>query len=231
VRPEREPAPAPPAGGKAATAGGPGLSIPTPRTSLSPSQVRLISILGLGAVIVVAIVLAVSGAFGGSDENSAAPSTSANTTSNNAGLEIQRVNLRPTAGGDASGEAVFGIANRQQAYLDLSIRRLEPPPEGKVYVAWLMLGPVAGHPLTPLRVNPDGTFDDRINIDNFLLDLASRTRFVDVSLTPTKELTSRIQQAANQGNPVIQYTGESVLRGAVPRAGGQAAGGQQGSTG
>jgi hypothetical protein len=215
-----EPAPAAgPSPTPAAAGGGRGVSLPSP-TSLSQRQIRTIAILGFAAVIVLAVVLAVSGAFGGDSSGNETSATATNPAATGGGQEIERVPLQPTAGGDAEGDAVFGIVNRNQAYLDLKIRNLDPAPEGKAYVVWLLFTPEAGHPLSPIQVTPDGTYDNRIPIESFLTRLAANTQFVDVSLAPAKQLGQRIRQAAQKGNPVIQYTGESVLRGRVPGTGG-----------
>jgi hypothetical protein len=214
-----EPAPATGPSPTPAEGGGRGVSLPSP-TSLSQRQIRTIAILGFAAVIILAVVLAVSGAFGGDSSGDETSATTTNQAATDGGQEIERVPLQPTAGGDAEGDAVFGIVNRNQAYLDLRIRNLDPAPEGKAYVVWLLFTPDAGHPLSPIQVTPDGAYDNRIPIESFLTRLAANTQFVDVSLAPAKQLGQRISQAAQKGNPVIQYTGESVLRGRVPGTGG-----------
>ena len=213
-----EPAPASgPSPVPAAAGGGRGVSLPSP-TSLSQRQIRTIAIIAFAALIVLAVVLA--RAFGDDSGGGETSATTTNAATGGGGQEIERVPLQATAGGDAEGDAVFGIVNRNQAYLDLRIRNLEPAPEGKAYVVWLLFAPDAGHPLSPIQVTPDGTYENRIPIESFLTRLAANTQFVDVSLAPAKELGQRIRQAAEKGNPVIEYTGESVLRGRVPGTGG-----------
>lgn len=196
-------------------------------SSLSSDQTRLIVGLGSAAVLLIVVVLAITGAFSGSeDESSGAESSSESTTADTSTEDIQSVALEPTGGGDARGVATFGIAGDSTAYVDLQIENLEPAPRGKAYILWLLLSEDKGHPLTPFQVNQDGSYSDRVPIDSFLTPLAARTRFVDVSLAPSKPLLEQVQNAVEQGTPVVDYTGEGILRGAVEATGGQGGGAQ-----
>ena len=53
--------------------------------------------------------------------------------------------------------AIFGIATADQAYVDVTIEGLDPPPQDRSYVLWLMLNKKDGYPLSPLAVNPQAT--------------------------------------------------------------------------
>ena len=124
-----------PAAACCAGAAGPGAPPRTPRrprAALSRSQTRLIVVLGSAAVLLIAVVLAVTGAFGGGDDEGERDATGETTTT--ARLPDRRADparspLRPVAGGDASGTAVFGLATGDQPYVDIAIRGLDPAPQ------------------------------------------------------------------------------------------------------
>jgi hypothetical protein len=64
-----------------------------------------------------------------------------------------------------------------------------------------------------------------VPIDSFLTQIASRTRFVDVSLAESEPLLQEVERAVQEGTPLIEYTGDSILRGAVGATDGPAQGG------
>jgi hypothetical protein len=244
--------PAPPRGGRArrrrtaveaeppAEHAAPAAQAPEPSRSaeaagpgLTSRQVRLMAALGCGALIVLVAVLAVAGVFGGDDE--ANPATPAATDPQGTGADrvVAEVPLRPTGGGNARGQATFGIADGR-GYMDLAVEGLERPPENEAYIVWLLISPDRGHPLAPVTVDGDGSFDERIHIEDFILEVAARTRVVDVSLAPARELAEQLQAAVQEASPLLDYTGTSVLRGRVPlerNAGAGGPGGGQGSPG
>jgi Anti-sigma-K factor rskA len=206
---------------------------PSRRPSLSSQQSRLLVILGSAAVLGLVVVLAVAGVFSGDDDSSTASTGSdagSETTAEALSEEIQTVPLTSSGGGDAEGTATFGIASGSQAFVDLEISQLEPAPAGKAYVLWLMVSEDQGHPLTPFQVSQEGTYSEQIPIASFLTQLAARTRFVDVSLSPRKPLLDEVAAAADEGSPIINYTGESILRGGVEATGGGAADGGETTT-
>src|SRR4051794_13948960 len=78
----------------------------------SESQARMIVIAGVAGVLLLAVVLAISGAFsGGDDETTAAATSGSSTTASAADEQVQRVTLKPVGGGNATGQAVFGLAS------------------------------------------------------------------------------------------------------------------------
>jgi hypothetical protein len=114
---------------------------------------------------------------------------------------------------------VFGLATGDQPYVDLEVTGLDPPPNDRAYVLWLMLTESQGYPLTPLQgVSPQGTFRDRFAIPSAALSLVARVRFVDVSIAPVREIAEIVQQALENTSLVLRKPGETVLRGTVPRA-------------
>ena len=83
--------------------------------------------------------------------------------------QVQRVALQPVGGGNATGEAVFGLATGDQAFVDVSIEGLDPAPSDKTYVIWLMLTNDQGYPLSPITVGENGSFQNRFSIPSAVL--------------------------------------------------------------
>jgi hypothetical protein len=202
----------------------------SPLAGLSESQTRLIVIASVAGVLLLAIVLGVSGAFsGGDDDTTAATTADGTTTTASAGDEqVQRVALKPVDGGNATGEAVFGLASGDQAFVDVSINGLDPAPSDKTYVIWLMLTDDQGYPLSPIAVQENGTFSNRFSIPGAVLPVVARVQFVDVSIAPVNTVQKLVRDAIKNTALVIKEPGDVVLRGEIPKA---AAQGDQGAGG
>jgi hypothetical protein len=182
------------------------------RDTLSRRQQQAIVALGASAVIVVAVVLALTGAFGGGEDSEPAAET---TTA--AGEEVlETVALRPQDGGEGTGEARFGLATEDQPFVELELEGLAAPSEGETYVVWLLLSARQGYPLSPVQVGADGGFSDRFPIPQFAIPIASRARFVDISLSQNRTLLSDLRKAVREEQPILGYQGDSVLRGEIP---------------
>ncbi len=188
---------------------------------LAVNRTRLLVALASGAILLVAIVLGVTGAFGGGDEESPATTTAASGDSNagsNADSELTTVPLKPPGGGDARGQAIFGVASADQPYVDLSISGLDPAPSGQTYVAWLMLTRDQGYPLSPIEVQSNGTYQDRFALPSAILPVVARVRFVDISIAPAQEIADQIQKAVQNTQLVVDKPGRTVLLGDIPIA-------------
>jgi hypothetical protein len=205
----------------AATSAGPGFA-----SGLSTKQSRMFAGLAAGAVVLIFVVLAIAGVFGGGDDESSAPATT-QTEEGTVGEEVTTVNLRAADGGDAGGEAIFGVANETQPFLDLRLAGLEPAPEGQTYVVWFMLDERRGYPLAPLEVTEDGGFDDRFPIPQSALPVVVRTQNVDISLVENRALAGDIQKALEGREVLLEHSGETVLSGRIPRLEQPAAGGAE----
>ncbi len=192
----------------------------SPFAGLTQSQTRMIAIAGVAGVLLLAVVLGISGAFGGGDEDSSAATTATPTTAA-ADQEVQRVPLAPVDGGDATGEAVFGLATGDQPFVELSIEGLDPAPSGQTYVVWLMLTPDQGYPLSPIAVSENGTFQNRFSVPSAVLPIVARVQFVDVSIAPVKAIRDLVRDAIESTALVIKEPGKVVLRGEIPKAAGQ----------
>ena len=202
-----------------------------PGISLSSSQTRLIVGLGAAAVLLVAVVLALTGAFGGDDDEPTQVADGSEPTAptdlTDEGDQLERVVLRAKGGGNARGEAVFGIATADQPYVDIAIEGLDPAPKDKTYVIWLMLNEAEGYPLSPIAVNPQGRFGDRFSIPSAVLQIVARVQKVDVSIAPVKEIQDVVREAIDNTALVLEKPGQTVLEGAVPTRGGGGAGAEQ----
>jgi hypothetical protein len=139
----------------------------------------------------------------------------------------------PLRGETGSGEVVIGNASADQPFVDLSASGIEAsPPQGQGYVLWFLLNSKLGYPFTVVRVSPNGTIDDRYPIPNAIaVEVATRSRFIDLAVSPLRTLQREAQKAARAQRPVVPYTGDSVLRGSIPaeqRSGSESGGNQSG---
>src|SRR5918994_1055438 len=200
--------------------------------ALSRRQQQVIVALAASAVLVIAAVLAIAGVFGGSGDGegeTGSTSTVADTTNTDEEV-LARIPLRGESG---SGEVVIGNASADQPFVDLSASGIEAsPPRGQGYVLWFLLNSKLGYPFTVVRVSPNGTIDDRYPIPNAIaVEVATRSRFIDLAVSPLRTLQREAQKAARAQRPVVPYTGDSVLRGSIPaeqRSGSQSGGNQSG---
>lgn len=195
----------------------PGGEARSPLTRLSRRQARLLAAIGATATIVLFAALAIAGVFEGG-ETAATEGAGATAGGDLVSEEITTVPLRDSGGGDASGEAKFGIANETQPFMELRLAGLEQPPEGKTYVVWFLLSDEQGYPLAPLTgLTEDGTLNDRFAIPQAALPVAVRTRFIDIALVRNQRLAGNIQEALQGREVLLDYVGQSILRGRVPR--------------
>jgi hypothetical protein len=215
----------------AAASGSPGADRRAPFAGLSQSQTRMIVISAGAGILLLAIVLGISGAFsgGGSDATSAA--TGGTTTAASADQTIQQVPLSAVGGGNASGEALFGLATGDQPFVEVSIDGLDPAPTDETYVIWLMLTDTQGYPLAPITVPSSGRFQQRFPIPSAVLPVVARVRFVDVSIAPVKTIQKLVRDAIQNTSLVLDEPGNVVVRGEIPKASGQQGSGGQGSGG
>jgi hypothetical protein len=176
-------------------------------------------------VILIVVVLAVTGAFGGDEDEPAGTTTTADETTGTGAQgdeDIAEVPLEPAGGGDASGTATIGIASGDQPYIDLSVQGLEPPPNGQTYILWLLLTKDEGYPLTPVEVNQSGALSDRFAVPAPFIQLLARVREIDISLAENTVVARTLQKALEAEEPsdqfILQRQGDSVLRGRLARA-------------
>lgn len=218
-------------GGRTAGADSAKESRRSPFAGLSQSQTRMIVIVASAGVLLLAVVLGITGAFSGGDSSATIAGASSTTTTAHTDQQVQRVALSSVGGGDASGEAVFGLATGDQPFVEVSIKGLDPAPQDQTYVAWLMLTDTQGYPLSPIAVASDGSFQDRFSIPSAVLPVVARVRFVDISIAPVKAIRKLVRDAIQSTALVIEEPGEVVLRGEIPKAAGQGGSATGGGTG
>ena len=118
-------------------------------------------------MILIVVVLAIAGVFGGDDAADSTASTTADgeTTSEEA-RNITSVPLEATDDSGVAGNANFGLVSNQQLYVDLDLQGLDPKPvEGTTYLLWLMIGDTAGYPISsPLEPDENGNFSGRLAV-------------------------------------------------------------------
>ena len=191
---------------------GPGA--PRARSTLTRRQTQILVALGSGAVLLVAVLLGITGAFGGGGSNGGAATFP--TSSTDSGNQSIPVRLKPPNGGNASGTATFGVANGQQPFVDVTIRGLQPAPKGDAYVMWMMLTATQGYPLpTVIAVDQNGSFHDQFPISTTSLPVIGRARSVNISVAPTKTIQTVIQSALQRKRIVVRKPGTTVLEGAI----------------
>ncbi|MEJ7875309.1 MAG: hypothetical protein WKF62_01505 [Solirubrobacterales bacterium] len=215
-----------------------------PRTSFSPKQTRMFAAMGAGAVVLIAVILAVAGVFSGDGGDSTAPLPDASETASQEGdpttpvdpstpipdgEEISRVPLTSPSGGKAGGAAVVGIASGTQPYLDLVLSDLPDPPKDQAYVAWFMFDEDHGYPMATAIVPQKGAFENRVAIPQEVAGPISQATAIEISLSDPEEIIKAAEAALAEESLEIERPGETILRGDIPResAGGTEPGGQE----
>jgi hypothetical protein len=181
--------------------------------ALGDGRSRLIAALGVGAVALVAVVLAIAGVFSGEE----APADDA--TGQAAAEAVLNIPLRPQGSADAAGRAALGIAEDDQLFVDLQVERLEPPAGNQVYVLWFLFDARSGYPLTPLFPDQSNAIDERIPIPTDALALLQDTRSLAITVAPRREVMRAIRRALRDVKLVLPRVGEVVLTGRLPRGG------------
>jgi hypothetical protein len=210
----------------------------SPLASISQGRGRLYAALGAAAVILLAVVLAVSGVFSGDDDPAATvDDTTASATGETTeggetsgipdGQELTSIPLRATGNGDARGAATIGLSTGDQPYIDLVIQNLDQEPNGQAYVVWFMFDEDTGYPLSPIFPE-QGEFSDRFAVPPAVVSLIFNQRIgaesIEVALSDAQKTLVEIQQAAQDQTYRIERPGQTVLEGRIrdiPAAGGQ----------
>ena len=186
-------------------------------SSLTSHQTRLIVAMGSGAVLLVAVVLAMTGAFGDGDEGSVPAEAGDDPDVADVSPEdTASIPLRPAGDGDAAGSLTLGVAGESQPFLDITAENLQPPPSDSTYLIWFMQDRRRGFPYQELRVSRSGTADERFVLPQELLPAALSSISVDVWISPRSELQERIPDALQRAS-VVEVPGEPVLTADIQR--------------
>ena len=188
-----------------------------------PRRTGVILAAALAALAVVAVVLAVTGAFS-DDEADAPPTESAATTDSPTVAEPIRIELEPVGGGDARGSALIGLTDDGEPFLELDLQRLEPAPKGTLHLLWVDVEKGKGLPLPPaIPVGSDGAFRERFELPLELariVDLGRSLEIVRSTAADLREITREISNPGARTGPdqLPDRPGRAILSGRIPRA-------------
>lgn len=197
------------------------------RASL-PKERRVYAIAaGLGAVVLVIVLLA-TGVFGGGDSDSSSDSSSTASTgaegrpaaensaeSKLANSKLSGAVLKPVDGSDAEGAALFGKA-KKEVLLQVEATGLEPSPQGSAYTVWFYKSPQLALRVGAVKVPESGNMRVQLPIPEQLLAYVASGVFnqIDVSLTSNAEYKAEVA-AAKSEKRLPSYTGTDILRGPI----------------
>jgi hypothetical protein len=182
--------------------------------SLSQRQSRLLVGLGAGALLLLVAVLAIAGVFGGGDDEE----TTAQTATGAASEDLSIVALAPVSGDTgATGQAVFARAG-DQPVLQINLSGLQPAGEDQTYIVWLFNSDRVAFPLARDMANENGDLTGAAPVPNEVVPLLPQFGCIDVSIASNQE-TQAALQAAVRGKTLPQHSGQTVLRGEIPREG------------
>jgi hypothetical protein len=213
-----------------------------PRAPRDPARTRMLVGLTTGAVVLVIVVLAIAGVFGGGDSTPASTaSTSTDTASTtptstsqlpNGAKNPVAINLKPVGGGPGSGTATLAAATNDQPFLDVQVNDLPPPQNGNVYAAWFVLdtGKRVGYPLAPL-VPYNQPYHDDFPVPSVAVPLIAGIKAIDITSTTATDLRAEIKKVIKDPKHpklVLPEIGQTVLRGTVPRGKAPAGSGSSG---
>ena len=182
-------------------------------------------------MILIVIILAIAGVFSAGTRVRMSPPPSspldASTGTDSNGNDFATIPLKAPSG-DASGQALVGVATGDQAYVDVSIKNLDPAPQGETYVIWMLLTPKQGYPLAPIQTAKDGTFHNQFPIDSTVLPVVAKVQNINVSLAKVSDVRAELKKAVQQTSLVIDRIGNDRAgrAGAEERADDRSAGGR-----
>jgi hypothetical protein len=191
----------------------------SPLAGISTHQSRLFAAIGASALILLFVILAIAGVFGGDDESgsSGEATTASDASGSTVSDEVARIVMQPQGNSDASGEAVIGLANETQPFLDLDLRDLPEISNDQAYIFWFLLSMDSGFPLpAALPVDGEGTISDRLAIPSQTLGFVVQSRFLAVSIVDRQDLRNQIEDAIREQAGELPFSGEPVLLGEIP---------------
>lgn len=218
VTPPPPPSPAEPAAAatpRRASGGG------APRLKLPRDPGARIAI-AAGAVVLVAlvVVLIVSGGGGASSTSTNSSGASGSeaaegSTTTGSAKELTKAELKPVAGGEGSGEAVFGRYKEKLA-LQVTADGLKPTTAGTAYTVWIARSPHKMLPLASAKADKKGRIRAEFEIPTEVLAYLANETFhnIVISRTSTPLLEAALTKATKEEKPPI-YTGTPVLEGEI----------------
>ena len=180
------------------------------------SRARVVLAIAAIAILAAGVIVAVTGGFGGDGDTA--------DTADELSLEdvdAVAVELEPADGGDASGEAVLGLATADQPFVDLTLKGLAPLEASDAYIVWLMASEQRGWPLGLVEPDDEGNQSERYPVPQFLLqtNVIKGLNEIVISRSPRQAAFDAADEAAKSGVPEVDFVGEAVARGDVPNPG------------
>jgi outer membrane biosynthesis protein TonB len=199
----------------------------TPRPSL-PKERRVLAIAGgLGAIVLIIVLLA-TGAIGGGDDTGSGSDPAGSGSDPAATSELTKAEeavanakdltkavLSPVDGSDAKGLAVFGRLKDRLA-LQIQAEGLEPTGDQSSYTVWLTQSPQRRLPLASTRVPESGQISAQVEVPTEILAYLAKGTFdeLTLSLTEDAQLKASVEKAAKETKSP-DYTGTDVLQGKI----------------
>jgi hypothetical protein len=190
-----------------------GADRPSLADRLPEGRARLLVAHASGAVLLIAVVRALTGAFGGDDDaDSVAATTSPETTTAGAEGEEVQLPLTPVGGSDAAGVVTFGFASADQPFVDIQLRNLQPATRDQAYVMWFLTDRDAGYPLpTTLEVDAQGRYSDRLAVPAAVFSIVQQSASVVIALVDREDLARDIGGAVQNQEGTLRFPGGTVL--------------------
>ena len=231
--PGQAPPPAPPTGGPSIRER---LGSALRRLSRSRRQSQIAVALGAGTLLIVAIVLAVSGAFGGDDDGGGGEDCAEIDTAQAQQAGIPTIGLQaigPAANADCppTGQITLAPLQPQQGQnqnqtpqfaLQMNAAELEPTGNGEGYVLWLYRSDTEAFPLGQQTVDASGNLTGGVPLaaqQLLLLQAFQSLRLSRVDAAQQQQIQQSLQNQGRRPVGVVAFVGEPALEGAISELG------------
>ncbi|HEX8752715.1 MAG TPA: hypothetical protein VF731_04785 [Solirubrobacterales bacterium] len=192
---------------------------PKPSPPKDPGARAAIAV-GLIAVVAIVVILIVGGSGGGGSSTTsggAGAETSGEGTASptSSSKELTQAILRPVAGGEGEGKAIFGRVKNKLA-LQVEASGLQPTKQGEAYTVWLAASPKKMLPLANAQTDKNGRIAAQFEVPTEVLAYLANETFgrIVVSRTSVALLKAALKKASSEKKAPI-YTGTHVLEGTV----------------
>jgi Sigma-70, region 4 len=208
------------------------------RLSRSQRQSRIAVGLGAGVILIIGVVLAVSGAFGGGDDGDggggedcaeidAAQAQQAGIPT----ISLQAIGPPASADCPPTGQITLAPLQPQQGQnqnqtpqfaLQMNAAELEPTGNGEAYVLWLYRSDTEALPLGQQAVDESGNLTGGVPLAGQQLLLLQAFQTLRLSRVDAAQQQQIQQSLGNQGRQpvgVVPFTGEPALEGDIAQLG------------
>ena len=231
--PGQAPPPAPPPGGPSIRER---LGGALGRLSRSRRQSQIAVGLGAGTLLIIAVVLAVSGAFGGGDDGGGGEDCAEIDAAQAQQAGIPTIALEaigPPASADCppTGQITLAPLQPQQGQnqnqspqfaLQMNAAELEPTGNGEAYVLWLYRSDTEAFPLGQQAVDASGNLTGGVPLAGqqlLLLQAFQSLRLSRVDAAQQQQIQQSLQNQGRRPVGVVPFTGEPALEGDIAELG------------